>query len=379
MKVSRMRNNGKQQHHLHPPNGQQTYRGSQAERKLQMIEIDGAIGEGGGQVLRSALSLSLLTGQAFDINRIRARRDKPGLRPQHLAAVQAAAKISDASIAGDRIGSSRLHFVPGAVRSGDYHFDIGTAGATTLVLQTVLLPLAMASGLSRLTLSGGTHVPWSPCFHYLDWQWRPFMARLGVPFELTLAMAGFYPRGGGELQAVIPGGAQPCGIELAARGRLQRIQGLSAVANLPEDIAERQRRQALKRLSILPPETAVDIQIASLPATSKGTLLLLRAEFELSQACFFGLGELHKRAEQVADEAADELASFLRTDGAVDPWLADQLLLPLAMAKEDSVLRTSRVSRHLLTNAEVLRQFLPVRISVEGESGKAGTVLLQPQ
>lgn len=342
-----------------------------------MIEIDGAIGEGGGQVLRSALSLSLLSGQSFSMTRIRARRRKPGLRPQHLAAVRAAATISNASVDGDRTGSSQLHFVPGSVNSGDYRFDIGTAGATALVLQTILLPLAMANGDSRLTLTGGTHVPWSPCFHYLDWQWRPFMARLGVPFELTLNIAGFYPRGGGELQAAIPGGAHPCGIDLESRGRLSQIPGLSAVANLPDDIAERQRRQAMKRLSILVPKMAVDIQTVSLPAASKGTLLLLLAEFEHSTACFFGLGALHKRAEQVADDAVEELAAFLDTDGAVDPWLADQLLLPLAVAEEASVFRTSSVTRHLLTNAEVIGRFLPDRISVTGAIGSVGTVVLR--
>ena len=152
------------------------------------------MGEGGGQILRNALSLSLLTGKAFTITNIRAARSTPGLRPQHLAAVSAAAGLSRAKVDGDRIGSLRLTFEPGPVEPGRYHFDIGTAGATTLVLQTVLLPLAMAMSPSHLTITGGTHVPWGPCFHYLDWHWRIILARMGIEFDLSLARAGFYPQ-----------------------------------------------------------------------------------------------------------------------------------------------------------------------------------------
>jgi RNA 3'-terminal phosphate cyclase (ATP) len=243
-----------------------------------VIEIDGAIGEGGGQVLRSALTLSLLTGQAFGMTRVRASRPRPGLFPQHLAAVQAAAQISAADVAGDRIGSRELHFAPGPVQAGRYHFDIGTAGATSLVLQTLLLPLALAEARSSLSISGGTHVPWSPCFHYLDWHWRPLLARLGIEFQLELAMAGFYPQGGGELRAEIPGGARPVSLNLPERGGLQRLRGLSAVANLPLEIAERQRSQALRRLGRRSPELDVHIEVQPLPARSPGTLLLLLAE-----------------------------------------------------------------------------------------------------
>jgi RNA 3'-terminal phosphate cyclase (ATP) len=343
-----------------------------------VIEIDGSIGEGGGQVLRSALTLSLLTGQAFGMTRVRASRPRPGLFPQHLAAVQAAAQISAADVAGDRIGSRELHFAPGPVQAGRYHFDIGTAGATSLVLQTLLLPLALAEARSSLSISGGTHVPWSPCFHYLDWHWRPLLARLGIEFQLELAMAGFYPQGGGELRAEIPGGARPVSLNLPERGGLQRLRGLSAVANLPLEIAERQRSQALRRLGRCSPELDVHIEVQSLPARSPGTLLLLLAEFEHSQACFFSLGARGKRAERVADEAADDLFVFLDGDGVVDRWMADQLLLPLALAAGASAFRTADVSSHLLTNAAVIRAFLPVRIVVEGAPGQAALVRIQP-
>jgi RNA 3'-terminal phosphate cyclase (ATP) len=341
------------------------------------ILLDGAMGEGGGQLLRSALSLALLSGQPLRLSRIRANRARPGLRPQHLAAVQAAARISGARISGDRIGSEGIEFVPGPVRSGDYFFDVGTAGATTLVLQTLLMPLAMVPGSSHVRIGGGTHVPWSPCFHYLDWQWRPLLARIGVPFDLTLTMAGFYPRGGGEVQARIAGAARPTPLHLTERGSLVAIRGVSAVANLPREIADRQRSQALRRLRALAPGIEPDLVVEELPALSRGTLLLLLAECESSRLCCFALGARGKRAERVADEAVDALSTFLRSDGAVDPWLAEQLLLPLAMADGPSALRTSNVTLHLLTNAEVIRRFLPIEIDIDGPPGAPSTVRLR--
>jgi RNA 3'-terminal phosphate cyclase (ATP) len=342
-----------------------------------MIEIDGMMGEGGGQVLRTSLSLSLLTGQALRLTRIRAGRTKPGLGYQHRMAVQAAGRISGARVEGDRIGSQELYFSPGSVVPGSYHFDIGTAGATSLVLQTVLLPLALAVGESRLHISGGTHVPWSPCFHYLDWHWRVLLARLGVSFELDLLMAGFYPQGGGMVHARLPGGARLRGLQLLERGRLLRVRGLSAVANLAEEIGERQRSTALRQLREL--ACNIDIAITTLPAHSRGTVLVLLAEFEHSQACFFALGERGKRAEQVAGEAVDELLKFLATDGAVDRWLADQLLLPLACAGQPSMLRTSEVTSHLLTNASVIKRFLPVEVTSSGTVGEAATICVVPR
>ena len=329
-------------------------------------------------MLRSALSLSLLTAQSFRVSRIRANRNRAGLRPQHLAAVRAAARVSGAMVRGDRVGSEEIEFAPDLVRPGDYFFDIGTAGATSLVLQTLLLPLALAPGTSSVTIRGGTHVPWSPCFHYLDWQWRPLLARIGVPFDLTMTMAGFYPQGGGELQAQIPGGIRPTPLRLTERGPVRSIRGHSAVANLPREIAERQRRQASRRLRNLLPDMEPEVVVEELPAASRGTVLLLLVECEPGRACCFALGARGKRAEHVADEAVDALTAFLGPDGAVDPWLADQLLLPLALADGPSELRTSEVTAHLLTNAEVIRLFLPVEIGVDGALGGPATVQVRP-
>jgi len=287
--------------------------------------------------------------------------------------------VSGTEVRSDRVGSEEIVFAPDAVQRGDYFFDIGTAGTTSLVLQTLLLPLALAPGTSNIiTIRGGTHVPWSPCFHYLDWHWRPFLARIGVSFDLTMTMAGFYPQGGGELQAQIPGCSHPMPVKLIERGPLRTVRGLSAVANLPREIAERQRRQALRRLRNLLPEIEPPVDVEELPAASRGTILLLLADCAPGRACCFALGAHGKRAERVADEAVDALADFLRSDGAVDPWLADQLLLPLAVADGQSELRTSEVTLHLLTNAEVIRLFLPVEIGVDGPLGGPATVRVQP-
>lgn len=345
---------------------------------MKVIGIDGSIGEGGGQILRSALCLSLLTGQTFVLENIRAARTKPGLRPQHLAAVKAAARISQAVVSGDRIGSTKLCFEPGVIQPGEYHFSIGTAGATSLVLQTVLLPLAMADGGSRITISGGTHVPWSTCYHYLDWNWRPVLAQMGIRFDLRLTRAGFYPMGGGEISAVIAGCSVPASISLQQRGELRRIRGISGIANLPMHIAERQRSQAMRRLKRIAPGAEVEVRIEPLTAFSPGTTLLLQAEFQYSRACFFALGAKGKPAERVADEAVEALEKFMLSSGTVDPWLADQLLLPLALARTPSQLNTSEVTQHLLTNAGVIRRFIPVDIQVDGGLGEAARVEVRP-
>jgi RNA 3'-terminal phosphate cyclase (ATP) len=368
-----------------------------------LLRIDGSFGEGGGQILRSALTLSLLTNRAFQIDKIRAARDKPGLRPQHLAATGAASKISDATVEGASLSSGRLVFSPAAVKSGAYHFSIGTAGATSLVLQTIFLPLALASGPSdaplersrdegqdakrpsKVTITGGTHTAWSPCFHYLDQVWLDYLRKMGIKAKLTLERCGFYPQGGGQISAeIFPASPQDLqGIELMERGELKSIRGISAVANLPESIALRQKDRAVKRLHRLGLSAEIEIQRLSSPG--KGTLLFLLVEFEHSRVAYFGLGAIGKRAERVADEAVDGLEDFLQTDGAVDEHLADQILLPLAFASGPSAYRTSRITRHLQTNAFVLEQFLaahreggPREIEIEGSLNEEGVVLIGP-
>ena len=340
------------------------------------ITIDGSQGEGGGQVLRTSLSLSLLTGQPFLITSIRARRSQPGLRPQHLKAVEAAGRISSAEMEGAAVGSASLYFEPGEIHPGRYSFEIKTAGAASLVLQTVFLPLSQCNAASNITLTGGTHVPWSPSFHYLELQWLPFMQRAGFEARLELQEAGFYPQGGGRILATVRPVKEIRPLSITDRGRLRQIRGISAVSNLDRRIARRQREQVIRRLGARYPLN--DIRIQEMPSRFMGTMLLLLGEFEFSQCCYFALGAKGKPAEQVADEAIDALEEFLATDGAIDQYLADQLLLPLSFAEGVSQLRTSKVTDHLVTNARIIQSFIPAQIEIQGEIGEAGTVTIHP-
>jgi len=344
-----------------------------------MIEIDGSYGEGGGQVLRTALTLAILTGQDLRIANIRAGRKKPGLRPQHLQAVEACAKISQGTAEVARIGATEIIFRPGQVKAGKYNFDIGTAGATSLVLQTVFLPLSLFGDpqkSSRVTIRGGTHVPWSPCYHYLELQWLPCLRQMGLDADLKFEQAGFYPQGGGRIRATIRHADHVQPIQRIEREALRHIRGISAIANLPRNIAKRQRQRVVSRLGAKYPLN--DIRTLQLPARFKGTFLLLLAEFEHGQACFFGLGAPGKRAEIVADEAIDEMEAFMSSDGAIDPYLTDQVLLPLALASGPSEVSTSKVTQHLLTNAEIIRQFLPVEITIHGNLNESATISIKP-
>ena len=286
--------------------------------------------------------------------------------------MQAAAQIGKARVEGAHLDSQWLRFEPSELVAGEYEFDIGTAGATSLVLQTLYLPLTMTSMPSLVCISGGTHVPWSPCFHYLDIHWRHFLENAGFHLDLRMERPGFYPRGGGMIAATIEPSERLRPLQLIQRGRLKGIQGISAVANLPSHIARRQKDRALYRLQDYDADCTIDI--LRLGAYSRGTFLVLLAQFEYSQACFFALGARGKPAERVADEAVDEMLTFLDTDGAIDPYLADQLLLPLAFVGGESLLRTAKITSHLLTNIEIIRLFRPAKLRVHGRLGEAGTI-----
>lgn len=328
-----------------------------------MIEIDGSCGEGGGQVLRTSLSLSMITGKPFRIERIRAQRSKPGLRHQHLTAVKAAQEVCQAEVQGAELHSQKLEFIPGKIRSGQYEFRIPTAGSTGLVLQTIFLPLAWAEKPSRVRITGGTHVAWSPCYHYLAWHWLPHLERIGFGGEISLSSAGYYPQGGGEIQMVIA----PCQsirpLTIPKRGSLKHIRGLSALSNLPRHIIRRQRDRVVSRLGRKYP--LQDVRLGELPSPGKGTVMLLLAEFAHSQACYFSLGRKGVRAEEVADQVVDQFLAFLESDGAVDEYLADQLMLSLAFAKGASEIAIPEVTSHMKTNAEIIGAFLPREFSFQ--------------
>jgi len=343
----------------------------------ETVRLDGSEGEGGGQILRTALALSVIARRPFEIANIRAGRKKPGLRPQHLACVKAAAKISGGEVEGATIGSTALRFLPHGLRAGNYRFEIGTAGSTSLLLHTIYLPLALAGSRSVVTFSGGTHVPFSPSFHYLERQWAVFMRRLGIEVELALGRAGYYPRGGGEVRAKILPARSLVGLRLRERGELERLEGVSGVSGLPRSIAHRQRDQALARLAEA--GLTAGIEACELPSKGKGTFLVLVSRHAGGGgACYCALGARGKRAERVADEACDAMIAFLRREGALDEHLADQLLLPLALAHEPSEFTTASLTAHLVTNARVIERFGVARVVVEGQEGEEGLVRVWP-
>jgi len=344
------------------------------------IHIDGSQGEGGGQVLRTALALSALTGQPTQISNIRARRRNPGLAAQHLAGVKALAQLCQAEVKGASVGSSRVDFAPGGpVQAGDYLFDVsalagqGSAGAVTLLLQAILWPLLYAKGESRLTLRGGTHVAWSPPADYVRDVLLPTLAPAGVDVSCELTAWGFYPVGGGELQVTIQPVKEPLRpLLLEERGDLLKVTGAGVAGELPAHIAQRISSRATNVLKQAQLPAAITPE--RVKSKGPGAGLFLTAYYAQSRSGFSALGKQGKPSDAVADEACEALLTH-HIDGApVDPHLADQILLPLALADGKSVFRTSQITQHLLTNADVIRAFIDAEIVIDGGEGAPGRV-----
>lgn len=354
-----------------------------------MIEIDGSFGEGGGQVLRTSLTLSALTGQPVRIFRIRANRRNPGLAPQHLTGLLALAAVGGAEVRGAARGSDEITFAPTRpVEAGRYRVDVteqaqgGSAGSIALIFQTLLLPLLAARGDSQLILRGGTHVANSPSFHYLAEVFLPAVARMGIHAAVKLDTWGFYPVGGGQMTAEIQGQrgtAEPLvtrSVRLVERGEPRGVTGLAVATNLPSHIPQRISARAAKLLSDA--GARASIQPRRERAAGPGAGLFLTAEYAGSRAGFTSLGEKGKPSEQVADEAClDLLAHRSHPEAAVDMHLADQLMLPAALAPGVSQFTTCRVTPHLTTNAHIVQRFLPATITVEGEEGGPGRVTVE--
>jgi RNA 3'-terminal phosphate cyclase (ATP) len=351
---------------------------------MHLLYIDGSYGEGGGQILRSALTLSALTGRAFCLENIRARRRNPGLAAQHLTAVQSAAEICAARVEGASLGSARLEFAPREpVRAGRYTFDVaavrqgGSAGSTLLVVQTLLLPLALAPGDSHLTLHGGTHVSFSPPFDYVEEVWLPMLARMGFQAEIELRRCGWYPVGRGEIHLRVRGRGDPrtlTPLSLDPRGRLLRVTGRALTSRLPEHVSE---RMASRATALLRAEgIAAAIEPVGLEAACPGAGLFLTAHYETVRAGFNALGERGKPAETVAEEAVVALLSHVRSGAACEVHLADQLVLPAALCPGTSRYRVERVSQHLETCAWVVERFGFGPITITREPDGSGTVAI---
>lgn len=344
-----------------------------------MIEIDGSFGEGGGQILRTALSLSCLLQKPFEIINIRKNRKKPGLMPQHLVCVEAAQRISGARVEGGEKGSTRLSFSPGRVKGGEYVFDIGTAGSTSLVAQTVVPALLFAGRRSSITLRGGTHVPFSPPFHYLSEVFAPLLEKMGIMVRFSLVSCGFYPRGGGEIHAEVFPAGEILPVHMTKRGTITAVRGYSGVGNLPLSIAERQRSVVLEKVQSLEGmPSPVTIELLEAPTPGQGTFVFLLVEAEQTRAGFSSIGEKGKKAEIVGGEAADELIRYYQGHAALDQHMADQIVLYMALCKGESTFTTACITEHLLTNLWVIRRFLPVRSEVGGERGEKGDVTVYP-
>ncbi len=334
-----------------------------------MIELDGTLGEGGGQILRSALGLSLVTGRAFRLNHIRAKRRRPGLMRQHLTAVQAAATIGSAEVTGAAIGSRDLTFVPGAVRAGHYEFAVGTAGSATLVLQAIL-PALLTAGRSTLVLEGGTHNPWAPPFGHLAHTFVPALQRMGAHIGVELQRHGFYPAGGGKFVVEIEPTERLAPTDFLERGATVRIHACAKVANLPRSIAKRELEIIRRGLALSGPELEVAVVT---DAQGPGNIVNIMVESEHAREVCTGFGEPKRSAERVARHALQQAREYLRADAPVGQHLADQLLIPMALAGGGSF-RTLPLSDHATTNALIVAAFLPVEITVEQATGTSRIV-----
>jgi RNA 3'-terminal phosphate cyclase (ATP) len=324
-----------------------------------MLTIDGSHGEGGGQIIRTSLALSLVTGKSFHVERVRANRDKPGLRQQHLTAVKAAAEIGQAQVEGAAVSATTFTFTPGVVTPGDYVFRVGTAGSATLVLQTVLPPLMIASAPSILRFEGGTHNVHAPPFDFLERTFLPLVRLMGPSILIELGRYGFYPPGGGRFDVFIEPAARSQRLDLLKRGKIRARRARALVVNLPATMAERELAVIKEKLSFSDEELHAEI---SDNAISRGTAVMIEIESESLTEMFTRIGERGVRAEVIAEKAAEALA-YLTSDAPVDEHLADQLLIPLALCGGGSFL-TANLTLHTLTNIEIIKKFLDVDIRI---------------
>ena len=315
-----------------------------------MIKIDGSYGEGGGQILRTAVALSCLTGEAVEIHNIRAKRPKPGLKAQHLKGIEAAKIISGAEVEGLRIGSTKVVFKPKRLKGGNFKIDIGTAGSVTLILQTVLLPSLAADRESVFEIRGGTDVSWSPTVDYFTNVTIPALRELGAEVEFELLKRGYYPKGGGLVRVEV----HPSKLKgkVFEKKDCEKVFGVSHASNLPEHVPRRQAEAARKLLER--EGYSVEIKVESRREFSTGSGITLWCGYKGGSS----LGEKGKRAEVVGEEAAKELLKELLTNFAFDKHLADQIMVFAAVAGGETEYTTSEITMHAVSNKYVIEKFL---------------------
>jgi RNA 3'-terminal phosphate cyclase (ATP) len=334
--------------------------------------IDGSIGEGGGQILRTSLTIAAATGTPFRMTRIRAGRPRPGLRRQHLAAVRAAAAVCDARVRGLALHSQELEFRPGPVRAGEWSFRVGSAGSACLVLQTVLLPLLTASGPSRVVVEGGTHNPGAPPFEFLDLAYLPLLRRMGARVRANLRRVGFAPGGGGTIEVHVDAVSALGPLDLTERGKVRDCRGRALLSLLHERIGQRELTVVGRELGW----AAERLHVERVTADGPGNALVLEVHSQHVSEVFTAFGQRGMPAETVALEAVQAVRDYLRSGAPIGPYLADQLLVPLALGPGGRF-RTVAPTRHLMTNSAVLRLLLDIDIGMR-ELGTALEVRVPP-
>jgi RNA 3'-terminal phosphate cyclase (ATP) len=329
---------------------------------VETIFVDGSTGEGGGQILRTSLTLSCITGKALHIENIRAARRNPGLAKQHLSCVRAACQTCNGLAQAATKGSQVLDFQPAPIRSGDFHFDIGSAGSASLVIQTILPALFLADKPSTITVTGGTHNPLAPPFDFLNETFLPAIATAGFHGDCKLIKHGFFPAGGGKISFNIRPWQKNTGrtIDLCQKGKEPKIQARIYTAKLPEHIAQRQRKLLLQSDLNIRNVEYIDVK----DSVGPGNCAMIRLRSSERTTVFTAFGERGKPSEEVISEVVSLAKDFLASEAAVDRFLADQLLIYMALAKAGSF-TTNELSSHLKTNMEVIKKFLPVNFSVE--------------
>ena len=344
------------------------------------IRIDGSIGEGGGQILRTSLALSLVTGRPIVIEKIRAGRPKPGLMRQHLTALQAAARIGNASVTGAEIGSRSLTFEPNGVTPGEYHFSIGTAGSTTLVMQTILPALILASGPSLVTLEGGTHNQWAPPFHFLQHAYLPLINRMGPQVTARLERPGFHPAGGGRFVVSIEPTKTLKGLSLIDRGEFKHHSATALTANLPRHIARREVETILEKMNWS--QTCGFVE--EVEASGPGNIVFTRLDYENVSEVFSSFGRVGATAESVAKEVVRDTRNYLKVDAPVGTYLSDQIMLPMGISTwqsqadvvpQTNSFRTLPLTRHSTTHIDLLKSLLGIAINVTDSDDRSTTTI----
>ena len=325
-----------------------------------MLKIDGSQGEGGGQILRTSLTMAMITGTDINIENIRAGRAKPGLMRQHMACVKAAQQISSAEISGVKLGSTSIIFKPGAIRAGEYEFSVGTAGSTMLIFQTVLPALARVKGTSHLKFNGGTHNMMAPSFDFIALAFAPLLKRMGVDIEMKLHRHGFYPQGGGEWHATIKPTGEIRPLELTDSGDLVSREAVVTSSHIPEHVAVRELNEIAKRCDW----SKNELRSEFVECPGSGNILSLRLQYQNCTEITEIVGKVGLSAERVARNAIKIMQRYQSAGAVVGEHLADQLMLPMAIG-EGGVFRTLKPSTHTTTNRDVIHLFGKGRFQFE--------------